>query len=253
MLAHLGTPSAIGTVVSQDGDNYALNCILEGVAGGSMPGTVPVAVLTHGPRDGLRVEQHPLPTPGTRGLILFPRGDFRNAVWVGSLPGPLNDAMTGAPGVENVHFSSRWSGWTHYQDEGGNEVIQWPDGSSLTVGAAPAPTRHIVTEGQQRQRVPFTQAERVALKPSPFPMVLALASGVTIECTTSGSVLVTAPQGVTITAPTVAIDGALTATGNITAGYGTGDQVDMQAHTHPVTGIQTGGSTVNTSAPNPGT
>ena len=61
----------IGTVVSQDGANHRVNVIMEGVAGGSMA-TLSVDVGTDGPRDGLRIEQPPLPTKGTRGLILFP-------------------------------------------------------------------------------------------------------------------------------------------------------------------------------------
>lgn len=254
MIAHPGTPSAIGVVISQDGDNYAINCILEGVAGGSMPGAVTVAVLTPGPRDGLRVEQHPLPTVGTRGLILFPRADFRSPVWIGSLPGPLNDALTGAPGIENVAWSSRFSGWSHFQDEAGQEQITWPDGSTLTVGSPASPTRHIVTAGQQRQRVPFPHAERVSLAPSPFPFVLQLASGASIECSTTGAVTITAGSGQTITLRgNTNVIGALTATGNVTAGQGGADQVGLQTHDHQVQNVQTGSSTITTTPPIAGT
>ncbi|MDA8251274.1 MAG: hypothetical protein M0Z28_19185, partial [Rhodospirillales bacterium] len=97
-------------------------------------------------------------------------------------------------------------------------------------------------------------AERVALKPSPFPFVLQLASGASIECTTAGAIVITAGSGQTITLQgDTNVVGALTATGNVTAGQGGADQVDLQGHEHQVQNVQAGGSTITTTAPIAGT
>lgn len=53
---------------------------------------------------------------------------------------------------------------------------------------------------------------------------------------TAEGISVTSPTKVTITAPTVAVDGDLTATGGITAGFGGGASVTLQHHTHPANG-----------------
>ena len=52
----------------------------------------------------------------------------------------------------------------------------------------------------------------------------------------AGGITVTSPVKVTITAPTVAVEGNLTATGGITAGFGGSDSVTLQHHTHPSNG-----------------
>ena len=188
---------AIGTVTSQDGANYRLNVILEGYAGGQMS-TVSIDVLTHGPRDALRGEFPPLPTPGTRGLVVFPRSDPRSGIWVGSTAGPLMDAITTRPGFENVAYSARYSGFWHLQDEQGNETTVWPDGTQLTVGTAPTPSRHIVEgqpgAGQQQQQAAFVQAQRVAKAPGPFPVTLQHASGTVLTIKPDGSVSLLVPS-----------------------------------------------------------
>lgn len=53
-----------------------------------------------------------------------------------------------------------------------------------------------------------------------------------IKITARGNIVVTAPLKVTIVTPTVEIQGSLIATGSITAGQGTGDQVTVQHHKH---------------------
>ena len=45
-------------------------------------------------------------------------------------------------------------------------------------------------------------------------------------------IAITSPTKITISAPEVAINGQLTVTGEVTAGFGTGDQVTLQDHTH---------------------
>ncbi len=61
-------------------------------------------------------------------------------------------------------------------------------------------------------------------------------------------------KNITITnAPTLIQNGAIHATGAITAGYGTGDQVDLQAHDHNVVNVGGGTGTITTTAPIAGT
>ena len=232
------TESAYGTVTSVDAANYRVNVILDGFATGSGPG-LPVDVGTLGPRDGARVTHGPLPTVGTRGLLLFPRGDPRNGVWVCSVAGPINSAIATRPGQSQVHYTADWSGYWHMRDNGGNEVFTWPDGSSLTLGAAPAPTRTVVGANQTPTVQAFSQAQRVASPPSAFPFSLKMASGLVISGDASGDLTITVPS----TAQTVSI-GAL---GETLHKLVTDVFVSLfNGHTHP--GVQSGGS--STGAPN---
>lgn len=48
------------------------------------------------------------------------------------------------------------------------------------------------------------------------------------------------------------IDGNLLVVGDITGGDGSGDQIGLRTHTHPVLNVQTGSSNITTSAPNAG-
>jgi phage baseplate assembly protein gpV len=51
----------------------------------------------------------------------------------------------------------------------------------------------------------------------------------------------------------VAVTGAITATGDITAGFGGSDQVDLQQHDHEVDNVEPGNATLTTTAPVAGT
>jgi phage baseplate assembly protein gpV len=66
-----------------------------------------------------------------------------------------------------------------------------------------------------------------------------------------GSATLTLPPGeqITFVASTTLFSGDVRVTGEATAGYGTGDQVTLQRHTHG--GVQTGGGT--SGPPTPGT
>lgn len=185
--------AAYGTVTALDPTNYRVFVLLEGVATGQGP-TVPVDIGTHGPRTPLLIHQSPLPTVGTRGVVLFPRADPRNGVWICSVAGPLNSASTTRPGFAQVKYDSEWSGYWHLRDNGGNEVVTWPDGSSLTVGTAPVPTRTVLSPSQAPVQQTFGQAQRVATPPSPFPLTLKTASGVTISTDVSGNVTIQVPS-----------------------------------------------------------
>lgn len=63
-----------------------------------------------------------------------------------------------------------------------------------------------------------------------------------------GNVNVTANDQVTVTAPTTLVQGNLIVSGEITAGFGTGDSVTLQKHKHG-----TGTAVAGTSVPSPGT
>jgi hypothetical protein len=242
------TPSALATVLGQDGDAYRVVVVLEGFAGGQGP-TVPVTVLTHGPRDALRIKQPPLPTKGTRGLVLFPRGDPRNGVWIGAVDGPMNDASATQVGMENIDYESHFSGYWRMLDESGNLTVTWPDGSNVSVGSPPAAaTRHVVTAGQQRQQVSFAQADRVKSAPGAMPMVLRHASGAQVQVAANGDVSITSPHNVTIVASGAVTINAQNAAAQISIG-GTGESLlalmtsaaaaIFNAHQH--SGVQPGG------------
>lgn len=66
---------------------------------------------------------------------------------------------------------------------------------------------------------------------------------------TGTGIAIVSPTQVTITAPIVTMSGVLQVTGDVFAGFGAGDQVELQGHTH--SGVQSGGST--TGPPVPGT
>jgi hypothetical protein len=78
----------------------------------------------------------------------------------------------------------------------------------------------------------------------PNAVVLYGPNGAVIRDSSSASKIVLTPSGITVTTPgPVKINGNLQVTGGIIAGFGTGDQVGLQTHTHPSNG----------SPPTPGT
>jgi hypothetical protein len=62
-----------------------------------------------------------------------------------------------------------------------------------------------------------------------------------------GNTMVTGNGAITMTTTTLVVNGAITATGNITAGQGGADQVGLQTHKHPTA------ATGSPSSPTPGT
>lgn len=251
-----GLPQVAHAVVySQDPDNYGLNVLIQGHFGGQMP-AIPVKVSSHGPRDGVRGHFPALPHPGQSGIVVFPRGDYRNGVWIGSFEPALNDANPNTQGTTGLHYHAHYAGDWSWRDNGGNVVETFADGSSLVVGAAPAtPTRHTLDAKQARSPTPFTQPERQRVVPGAFPVTFAHKSGTTIVVGATGTFTATLAGGaiiagdaagnVTITATgtmtvigetaihgDVAVTGQITATGGIEAGFGTGDSVTLQHHSH---------------------
>jgi hypothetical protein len=67
-----------------------------------------------------------------------------------------------------------------------------------------------------------------------------------IRISDAGGISLFSPMIVNVNAPGLAVAGAITATGNITAGQGSGDQVTLQTHKHPTA------ATGSPSSPTPG-
>lgn len=193
---------AMATVVSQVGDQYGVNVVLDGGSlGGQMP-FVPVDVATHGPRDALRIIEHPLPSKGTRGIVVFPRGDSRNGVWIGSVRNTQNDASSFSPSGTMQHYRADYSGYWSLHDEAGNHTSVYPDGSYILIGPSGVPTvtRHTLDTNQKRIRTPFTQAQRVQTAPSgSFPFTYKQPTGATVSVSVSGAISVTSAPNQTLT------------------------------------------------------
>jgi hypothetical protein len=201
-------PLTTGTCITQVPQRHSLNVLVDGPLAGGIPGEV--AVATHGPRDGQRGSFGPLPTPGTRGLIAFPRGDLRNGVWVCSLPGPLLDTNHGSPGAgSNASHTALPSGAWRYDAEGGQSAVVYPDGTQVLVGYATPPviTRHTLGGNQEQLTVPFGQGQRVKAAPAPFGARVIAAGGATASLNPDGSVLVSSVGGATVLLNT---DGSVT-------------------------------------------
>jgi len=193
----LGIEHAV--VQQQDPDNYGLFVMILGLGGGQMT-TLPVKVSTHGPRDAVRGHFPPLPLVGQTGIVVFARGDIRNGVWIGSCEPALNDASPYSPQTVGIDYAAHHDGGWSLRDATGNVAEVLADGSKFTAGAPPAtPTRHTVDQNQNRQRTPFTQAERVPSPPSAFPFAISLASGVQFALDASGDGTVTFPAGKSVT------------------------------------------------------
>jgi len=195
------------TVIAQDGDGYGLQVICDLPIGGQSPSSS-VDVMTHGPRDALRISQPPLPTKGTRGLVCFPRGDVRSGIWLGSIKGPFNDAQASIPGSENIEYHAHFSGAYFLLDEKGHYSAVFPDGSAVLAGsgAVPVPVRHTLTSGSVRQATPFPLSERLASSGTTArPYAFLHATGAQFAVDVSGSVAVSGAPGQTVT---LAVNGA---------------------------------------------
>ena len=270
-------PLVDATVVQQDPDNYRVYVTVDW-AGGQVP-MLPVDVLTHGPRDAVRGHWPELPTVGTRGLVAFTRGDFRTGRWIGATTPSLPDSSPhGVPGLGGgVDYRAHWSGGWDWEGPDGTTARVWPDGSSLLVGAVmPVPTRHVVTPDGSRVRQPFTSPQRLPTAPTPFPTAFTLASGVRVITTAAGAVTVQAAAGQPFTvevtggaaltlnadgsatlsfggSPIFTVQGSIHATGAVIAGFGGGDQVGLQTHSHSQGADSHGDTEANTSSPLAGT
>ena len=190
----------VAQVVSHVPDNGAMNVILR--TSGQSPG-FPVRMGYTGPADSLRIRQRPMPVRGSWGLVAFPYGDARNGIWLCSILPNLADALTstsaGATDTDPfIDYDSQYSGFWKLIDGQGQLAMEFPDGSSLVVGASGAlPTiyRHTVGANNARSKIPFTSTDRIASPPStPFVMNLTLASGANISTDSAGNITITAGE-----------------------------------------------------------
>lgn len=153
---------------------------------------VTVRMLVHGPADGVRVSHGAMPGRFTEGVVLFPFGDNRNGIWIGSIYASQDDAYT-TETDQFAEYNSHWSGYYDYLDGNGQSVVSWPDGTYLLVsGSTTKPTfnRHIVDDQQNRQLTQFTDAQRVPNPPSARHVNLHHASGTFVDIDPSGNLTV---------------------------------------------------------------
>ena len=197
------SPIQTGMVIAQDGTNHGVMVLLEGPGGAAqgIGGPLSVQVGTHGPRDAMRIQADPLPSVGTRGLIMFPRSDIRNGVWVCSLSATLNSASPFTPGFTSGKYEAQYSGLWRLDDEAGQTTTVWPDGSSLVVsasGAVPSVTRYIVDPTNAvnpKVAQSFAQSTRVKSAPSAYTAVYTHASGAKLTISPAGAITANVAAG----------------------------------------------------------
>lgn len=255
-------PWAPAWVTAQDPDNEAVFVSLDGPYGGQGP-TVAVQVGGHGPRDGVTGHYPALPTQGTHGLVAFPRGDYRNGVWICSISTQLTDASAHAPGNGAADYAAHYGGGWSWRGQDGTVVEALPDGTIVQLGPVlPAPTRHTIDGSQVRQRTAFAPAQRVPQAPSAFPLTISHPTGASGLLTASGAWQLSAAPGQTVVIKAngasvtidasgnlqivgitsiamtgnVAVSGTIIATGNITAGASGVGAVELLHHTHTLSG-----------------
>ena len=231
-------PIQTAVVVAQDGANHGVFVLLEGPggAGQGVAGPIGVQVGTSGPRDAVRIKADALPTRGTRGVVLFPRGDVRNGVWLCAFGATLNDASPFVAANPNDDYEALWSGTWRIDLEDGTHATVLPDGTSFVIGPA-APTvpivvRHVVDPIQDPPRVPvpFAQAQRVASTPSPFPAWLSHATGACADVSAEGDITASAASGRTFTAQANGGSVVIDPSGDVTASAAAGAVLTCQAN-----------------------
>lgn len=236
----------------------------------SLPSTqiVVVQMGIHGPADGLRVSHPAMPGRGTFGLVAFPAGDNRNGIWICSIYSSQLDALT-SDNDQFLEYNSHWSGHFDMLDQFGNYTQSFADGSYIQVGSGttrPDTFRHTVDPQQNQQLTPLTQAERVPNPPPAFHATLNHSSGTIIAVDPQGNttatgapnatltvsfggstLLMDASGNTTLTTGTFKVNGAVVATGDVTAGSGARN-ISLLNHQHG-----TGTAAAGTSIPTTGT
>ena len=124
----------MATVVRQDPANFAVFVLIDRL--GAQGPTLPVQVLTPGPRDGTTIKaKDGLPTIGTRGLVAFPRRDARNGHWMGATAAGLISANSLVPGQEKcASYAAHYAGGYSAMADDGTVVEGLPDGSVIQLG-----------------------------------------------------------------------------------------------------------------------
>jgi hypothetical protein len=197
-----------------------------------MGSAFPVRILHHGPADGLRVGQMPMPGIGTWGIVCAPYGDSRNAIWLGAYYTTGIDARTG-DGDPYTKYHSHWSGAFEHMDGSGNEHTYYPDGTYTAFAsstALPAITRHTVNAAQKRIATSFPATGRTASAVAARPVLLHHASGTEVSITAAGTAMtsVAAGQSNILTGNGATVE--ITATGSITAVAEPGQIISLMAN-----------------------
>lgn len=164
----------------------------------------PVRRLYQGTSDGMRISKPPLPVQGSWGLVIFPSGDARNGVWLGSYPPNMVDAIPNSQDDPFCDYHSHWSGhWNFTHGISGYTATQFADGSYAVAASGSdllTTYRHTVDDQQKQQRIAFTFKDR---NPNPQPTFAYtfVQSGTQFSAylTTSGSLTVTFNKGQTLT------------------------------------------------------
>lgn len=183
------------TVLSVDPVARTISVVLP-----SGQGISTVKPVYHGPADGIRVQQGPLPRKGTSGLCVWPYGDSRNGVWLGGLYLGMVDATQ--PGDADADYTSHWSGYHRLLTGDGQEYQVFPDGSYVSRAdqpGVPAITRNVVGPDEKRTQVGVEMADRIQNAPAPRPYRHHHASGTEVNIDASGNTSVVLPGGTTLT------------------------------------------------------
>lgn len=190
-----------GIVVTQDADNGLLYVALR-----TTGQVLPVIMSYPGGADGVRIRQLPMPGRGCWGIILFPYGDPRNGIWLCSYLPTLMDALTGTvsgtgvttSGDPFIDYHSHFSGFWSMLTGSGEHSVQWSDGSWAQAASGTdlaTVYRHVVEQGQDRQKKEFPWEDRVPDPPSPFNYVFNHKSGTSATVSSGGSVSVSGASG----------------------------------------------------------
>jgi hypothetical protein len=224
----MGTPAFIRVqVLSHDPENDGVYCITHGAQ------ILPLVRRTYDHADGLRIRKPPLPVRGSWGYVFFPGGDVRNPVWMGAYHPNLVDSIPNDASDPFSDYESNFDGsWSYRHGVSGFWGQQWADNSSFVMGTSglslPQVYRHIVTSGQQQQRVVFNQSDRNPNPQKPFgwayeQAVSAAVGGFTVVCSPSGDFAVSsAVSGRSLTftfnGTTISVDASGNANINLASG-----------------------------------
>lgn len=191
-----------------------------------------------GMADAFRINQKPLPSKGTWGLVAFVDGDIRNGVWLKSYYPSQTDAILSDTGDPFDDYTANWAGGvTLERGSDGAFFKEWPDGTQLIVGPGTdfaTIHRHIVNPDQTQDRKVVSAADRVPAPPDPFTVTVVTASGTTVQVASTGAVSVLLPSS----EPLIISQGGAPATDHLTL-------VSLlcaffNAHVHPDGGGNTG-------------
>lgn len=197
-----------------------------------------------------------MPQIGTWGVVMFPYGDIRNGIWMGSYYPSQVDALTTtqasgfAPTDPFIDYAAYFSGHWHLLDGLGNQATQWADGSYLTAAAAsglPTIYRHTVVANKQ-QNIPYARSTRIPNPPSGFVFDFEHISGTRVGVTASGSTYASGAVGASGLYTYGGTKATIDASGNTTVSGAAGASLTFNFGAATIT-IASGG-TISVNVPN---